>query len=206
MSEVLGLTIARKWTLHQNSSFQVWYSENSSSECNWDQLTVLILSVILVEFYPMDPYCGCAHSWILYYNKSNIDFNLFFHCICCFSYLTFPPSHRSGHVLPLITNVNSRFLSSLSRCVLNSWKIWSRHQDQLLPIVRFPNTSHIEDICDRLIVRVKVTYNWYQMMPVKGKVSNGSLRSNRDCHSFCIFELRSRTSCTASLWLTSVHL
>ena len=27
------------------------------------------------------------------------------------------------------------------------------------------------DICDRLIVRVKVTYIWYQMIPVKGKVN-----------------------------------
>ena len=40
-----------------------------------------------------------------------------------------------------------------------------------MPVVRFPNTPHIRDICDRLIVRVKVTYIWYQMIPVKGKVN-----------------------------------
>ena len=40
-----------------------------------------------------------------------------------------------------------------------------------MPVVRFPNTPHMGDICVRLIVRVKVTYIWYQMIPVKGKVN-----------------------------------
>ena len=107
VNEEEGFIIVRKWTLHQNSSFQVWYSENSSSECNWDQLTVLILSVIMVGYYPMDPYCGCAHSWILYYNKSHW-FQHIFHCDWCSTHTWhFPTNHILGHVLPLVKNVNS---------------------------------------------------------------------------------------------------
>ena len=70
MSEVLGLTIARKWILHQNSSFQVWYG-----------LRILPPNAIEINsLFWFHIYYQSNHEYLTTIN--HIDSNIPFHCVC----------------------------------------------------------------------------------------------------------------------------